>query len=109
DICDAGSLLDCSAVLGSEYAKVGGIPLSFLGAVAYFLVFSLAVLATYNYKSAAKWLAVLVAVMFATSIYLFFVQAFALHHYCPYCLFSAAVTVTLTCLVWIPRFMRRTS
>src|SRR5829696_9199429 len=35
----------CEEVLNSAYATVGGVPLAALGAVAYFTVFSLAILA----------------------------------------------------------------
>jgi len=107
EVCTTGTWLNCSIVLGSEYAKINGWPLSGIGAFTYFVVFSLAVLAAYGYKSASKWLAIIVAMMFAMSIYLFYIQASVLGHYCPFCLFSAAVTVALTCLVWIPRLRKK--
>src|SRR6267143_5715375 len=46
----------CSEVLSSSYASVRGVPLAMIGAAAYFTVFSLAVLAAYSYKWAAKFL-----------------------------------------------------
>jgi uncharacterized membrane protein len=109
DVCTPGILLNCNDVLSSAYAKIGGFPLSGIGAVTYFVVFSLAVLAVYGYKSASKWLAIIVAMMFAMSIYLFYIQASVLGHYCPFCLFSAGVTVVLTGLVWIPRLRKKLS
>ncbi len=38
-----GGSTDCFKVLGSEYAKIGGLPLAGFGAVAYFTAFSFAV------------------------------------------------------------------
>src|SRR3982750_1111559 len=40
----------CSEVLSSNYAVVGGFPLASMGALAYFSVFSLAVLQLFGYK-----------------------------------------------------------
>jgi uncharacterized membrane protein len=37
--------------------------------------------------------------MFATTLWLLYVQAFVLHAFCDYCLLSAAVTFTLAGLV----------
>src|SRR5689334_13554153 len=44
-----GSRVGCSEVLGSPYATVKGIPTAAFGAVAYFVVFSLAVLIAFGY------------------------------------------------------------
>jgi uncharacterized membrane protein len=60
----------CSEVLSSEYATVRGVPLAMIGAVAYFTVFSLAVLGAYSYKWAAKLLTLVVALMFVTTLWL---------------------------------------
>ena len=89
----------CAEVLGSKYAHIGSIPLASLGAVAYFLVFSLAILAMFGYGFARPALAILVGIMFLTSLWLLYLQALVIHHFCQYCLLSAAVTVTLTVLV----------
>src|SRR5438067_5995521 len=91
----------CAEVLGSKYAHIGSIPLASLGAVAYFLVFSLAILAMFGYGFARPALAILVGIMFLTSLWLLYLQALVIHHFCQYCLLSAAVTVTLTVLVAI--------
>ena len=85
----------CSEVLSSSYAVVGGFPLASLGALAYFSVFSLAILALFGYRIAGKLLLPLVGGMFLVSIYLFYVQAFVIRHFCQYCLLSAAVTTGL--------------
>src|SRR5437868_9622368 len=97
----------CAEVLGSKYAHFGGIPLASLGAFAYFLVFSLAILALFGYGFARPPLAVLVGVMFLTSLWLLYLQAFVIHHFCQYCLLSAAVTTTLTVFALIASRVRR--
>lgn len=91
----------CSEVLSSEYATVRGVPLAMIGAAAYFSVFSLAVLAAYSYKWAAKLLTVVVGLMFLTTLWLLYLQAFVIKHFCQFCLLSALVTFVLTVLVVI--------
>ena len=91
----------CSEVLSSEYATVRGIPLAMIGAAAYFTVFSLAVLAAYSYRWAAKLLTVIVSLMFITTLWLLYLQAFVIKHFCQFCLLSALVIFVLTALVVI--------
>jgi uncharacterized membrane protein len=91
----------CSEVLSSEYATVRGVPLAMIGAAAYFTVFSLAVFAAYSYKWAAKFLTVVVALMFITTLWLLYLQAFVIRHFCQFCLLSALVTFILTVLTII--------
>ncbi len=93
----------CSEVLSSPYATVRGYPLAALGAIAYFLFFSLATLAAFGYRSLGKLLVPLVAVMFVTTLWLFYLQAFVIHAFCQFCLLSALVTTTLTILVILAR------
>jgi uncharacterized membrane protein len=95
----------CNEVLGSAYASVGGVPVAVLGALAYFAVFSLATLALFGYRRAGQLLVPLVALMLAATLWLLFVQAFILHKYCEYCLFSAAITLLLSGLVVALRFV----
>lgn len=89
----------CSEVLSSKYAHIGSIPLASLGALAYFAFFSLAILAAFGYTLARPLLLVLVSVMFLMSLWLLYLQAFVIHHFCQYCLLSAAVTTSLTVLI----------
>ena len=89
----------CSEVLSSPYATVRGYPLALLGAIAYFTVFSLAILAAFRYPIVDKLLSLLVGLMFLTTLGLIYLQAFVIHHFCQFCLLSAAVTITLTVLV----------
>jgi len=89
----------CSEVLGSSYSVVAGIPLAAIGAAAYFGVFSLATLAAFGYRLAGNLLSILVAVMFVMTLWLTFLQAFVIKHFCQFCLLSALVTLILIVLV----------
>lgn len=91
----------CSEVLSSPYATVRGVPLALIGAVAYFTVFSLATLAAFGYKCTEKVLMALVALMFLTSLWLIYLQAFVIKAFCQFCLLSALVTLVLTILVLV--------
>jgi len=88
----------CSEVLSSPYATVRGIPLALIGAAAYFSAFSLATLAAFDYKIAGKLLAVLAGLMLLTTVWLVYLQAFVIGHFCQFCLLSALVTTVLTIL-----------
>ncbi|HME89181.1 MAG TPA: vitamin K epoxide reductase family protein [Chthoniobacterales bacterium] len=96
-VCGGSS--DCFQVLGSSYAKIGGVPVSGLGALGYFSAFSFATFAGFGYALARKIFAWTVTVMFCMTLWLLFVQAFRLHAFCRYCLFSAALVFLLTGLV----------
>ncbi|MEP6921402.1 MAG: vitamin K epoxide reductase family protein [bacterium] len=93
------TLSGCSEVLSSPYASVRGIPLALLGAAAYFTVFSLATLAAFAYAYAGKLLVIVVGLMFLTTLWLLYLQAFVIKHFCQFCLISAAVTTTLLALL----------
>ena len=93
------TLSGCSEVLSSPYATVRGYPLAGLGAIAYFLVFSLATLAAFGYRGIGRLLMLLVGAMFLMTLWLFYLQAFVIKHFCQFCLLSALVTVVLTALI----------
>ncbi|MGI9066607.1 MAG: vitamin K epoxide reductase family protein [Pyrinomonadaceae bacterium] len=93
----------CSEVLSSPYASVRGVPLALIGAIAYFIVFSLATLAAFGYKSAARLLPIVVGVMFLTTLWLVYLQAFVIKAFCQFCLLSALVTLILTVLIFLAR------
>jgi uncharacterized membrane protein len=94
-----GGSPDCFQVLGSSYAKIGPVPVSGLGALAYFSVFSFATFAAFGYALAHKFFTWTVLAMFCMTLWLLYVQAFRLHAFCRYCLFSAALIFLLTGLV----------
>jgi uncharacterized membrane protein len=94
-----GGSPDCFRVLGSAYAKLGGIPVAMLGALAYFTAFTLATFAAFGYSWAPKFLALIAGAMFLMTLWLLYVQAFLLHAYCRYCLLSAAITFLIAGLL----------
>ena len=94
-----GDSSDCFQVLGSSYARIGKVPVSGLGALAYFSAFSFATFAAFGFASARKFFSWTVLAMFCMTLWLLFVQAFKLHAFCRYCLFSAALIFLLTGLV----------
>jgi uncharacterized membrane protein len=96
----------CQDVLSSKYAAIGPVPLAALGALAYFTVFSLALLAAFGFARCRSLFALLVALMFAMTLWLFYLQAFVLHAFCDYCLFSAGVTTVLTGIAVANAFLR---
>jgi len=93
----------CSEVLSSSYAVVAGIPLAMVGAAAYFSVFSLAILAAFGYRVAGSLLTPLIIAMFLVSLWLIYLQAFVIHAFCQFCLFSAAITSVLFVVVLVAR------
>jgi uncharacterized membrane protein len=96
----------CQDVLSSKYAAMGPIPLASLGALAYFTAFSTALLAAFGYAKCRSLFALLVVIMFATTLWLLYLQAFVLHAFCDYCLFSAGVTTVLTLIAITNAFLR---
>ena len=90
-----GGSPDCFRVLGSSYARVGGIPLALFGTLGYFSVFSFATFAAFGYSRARTFLILPIGAMFLVTLWLLYVQAFLLHAYCRYCLFSAAIVFLL--------------
>lgn len=97
----------CSEVLSSRYAAIGGVPLAFVGAIAYFSVFSLSTLAAFGYKFVDRLVTGVVLLMFLMTLWLLYLQAFVIHHYCQFCLLSALVTTTLTVLVIVANRLPR--
>jgi uncharacterized membrane protein len=90
-----GGSTGCFEVLGSPYAKLAGIPVAIFGVFGYFAVFTFAIFARFGYQRARGLFAATVWMMFAMTLWLLYVQAFVLHAFCRYCLFSAAFTFLL--------------
>ena len=99
----------CSEVLSSSYATIAGVPLAAFGALAYFTAFSLATLAAFGQRRPRPLFALLAAIMAAMSLWLLFVQAFVLHHFCQYCLLSAIISFSLAALAVVARVTRVSS
>ena len=97
----------CSEVLGSPYAHIGSIPLAAIGAVAYFSVFSLSILAAFGHRFVRPLLTAVVTLMFLMTLWLLYLQAFVIRHFCQYCLLSAAVTIALAGIVLVTTGWKR--
>ncbi|MFY9462098.1 MAG: vitamin K epoxide reductase family protein [Candidatus Sungiibacteriota bacterium] len=90
---------DCDAVIYSEYSKFFGIPVEILGlfyyglvAVGYALFLVLPALAT---PFAVFSILALTTAAFLFSLYLTFIQAFALKQWCTWCLMSAGICTVI--------------
>jgi len=94
-----GGSANCFQVLGSTYARIAGIPVAALGLAAYFCTFSFATFAGFGYARLRQFFNITVWLMFAFTLWLLIVQAFILHAYCRYCLFSAALVFILAAIV----------
>src|SRR5438067_5157126 len=94
-----GGSMDCFKVLGSSYARVARLPVAGFGAFAYYAAFSCAVFAAFGYARARTLFVIVVIAMFLTTLWLLYVQAFLIHAFCRYCLFSAALIFILTAVV----------
>jgi len=96
----------CQDVLSSKYAAIGPVPLAAVGALAYFAAFSAALLAGFGYAKSRPFFSFIVVLMFGTTLWLLYLQAFVLHAFCDYCLFSAGVTTVLTGIAVVNFFLR---
>jgi uncharacterized membrane protein len=96
----------CQDVLSSKYAAIGPLPLAAVGAFAYFTVFSAALLAAFGYRKCGPFFAFVVTIMFGMTLWLLYLQAFVLHAFCDYCLFSAGVTTVLTAIAVATTMLR---
>jgi uncharacterized membrane protein len=94
-----GGSAGCFEVLGSVYARIAGLPVAALGILGYFSAFTFATFTGFGYARARMLFTLTVWTMFAMTLWLLYVQAFILHSFCRYCLFSAAITFLLAGLV----------
>ena len=94
-----GGQAGCSEVLASAYSKFAGVPVAMFGVAGYFTAFTFATFAGFDYLRARKFFALTVGALFAATLWLLYLQAFVLHSFCRYCLFSAAITFLLMGLV----------
>jgi uncharacterized membrane protein len=99
ETASCGGSASCSQVLSSNYSHAGPVPLAGVGAVAYFCAFALSIFAAFSYPRARTFLAWNVWLMFAVTLWLIYLQAFVLHTFCRYCLFSAAIVFLLAGLI----------
>jgi uncharacterized membrane protein len=96
----------CETVLTSQYAEIAGVPLAAFGAASYFLAFALALLAAFGNRTMWRAFGALVVFMALFTLWLLYLQAFVIHAFCQFCLFSAATTFTLLILFVISKLRR---
>ena len=96
----------CEQVLTSSYAEIFGIPLAMFGAAAYFVAFSLAILAAFGNGLMWKFFGVQVFLMVLFTAWLIYLQAFVIEAFCQFCLISAAITTVLFIIYITSRFSR---
>ena len=96
---ECGGSAGCNEVLGSRFARVGKLPLAGFGVLGYFAAFSAATLSAFGYRNARPVLAGVVALMFAATLCLLYLQAYVIHAFCRYCLVSAGLTMALAAIV----------
>ena len=96
----------CETVLTSQYAEIAGVPLAAFGAIAYFIAFSLALLAGFGNRLTWTLFGIQVAVMAAFTAWLTYLQAVVIGAFCQFCLLSAATTFTLLIIFLISKFRR---
>ena len=90
----------CNEVLVSRWSQVFWLPIPVLG----ILVYSLLVAALVLRKSLVA--AFCYAAIAGSAVWLIFVQAFLLHHFCPWCMAAHGVGILTVMLGWKVRFRR---
>jgi uncharacterized membrane protein len=98
----------CETVLTSAYAEFAGIPTAAYGAFAYFVAFSLAILAAYGNRFMWKLFGVQVVIMAAVTCWLLYLQAYVIGAFCQFCLISALTTFLLLVLFIASKLTRST-
>jgi len=96
----------CEQVLTSSYAEVAGFPLAAFGAIAYFIAFSLAILAAFGNRLMWTLFTIQAVLMTIFTIWLFYLQAYVIGAFCQFCLLSAATTVTLFFIAFVSKLRR---
>ena len=96
----------CETVLTSPYAEFAGVPLAGLGAAAYFVAFSLALLAAFGDRRAWTLFGLQTIVMAAFTAWLIYLQAAVIGAFCQFCLLSAATTFAMMAIYLLSRIGR---
>jgi uncharacterized membrane protein len=91
---------NCNDVLKSNYSKILGIPLAFLGTVFYFCILFLSFYFI-RYQKFLNLIKFLIFFGFMFSSYLVYLQAFIIKSYCLFCLFSAFICLTMFVLMFL--------
>ncbi len=101
-----GQSAGCSYVLASSYSKIVGVPVSTIGLGAYFCLTFLALKArdAKNKADAVRWIFYISITGALMSGYFIFLQALVLKHWCPFCILSATLMISIFALnLWYCR------
>src|SRR3989338_1491077 len=99
----------CDVVTTSAYSAIGPIPIAALGAAYYAIVFfGLLLYRDTGNKVCVRATGAIVALAFAVSAWLVYLQGFVLHSWCQYCIVSAVFTTILFALVGVLIFWENT-
>lgn len=107
-ICVEGDLFNCDVVQSSAYAKIFGVPIAYLGLLAYLIIGGLLLLQDRvpllrSYGVVLQFAVIFFA--FIYSMYLVYLQVFVLEALCQWCL-AHEIVMTLLFVITIPRLMR---
>ncbi len=96
-----GPVGECNIVQSSPYAQILGIPVAVLGVLNYLAVGGLWLWKQVNTQARLPLLLLLPLTVFGTifSIYLTFLELFAIHAVCAWCLTSAVITTFLMVII----------
>ncbi len=98
--CTTGfSIVDCGAVLRSEYAEVGGVPLAALGMIHYAFL-TVVLLVGSNFKPARYFVVLMGVAGLLASAYFVYLQLFVIHAICLYCMVSAVDSLIMFGILW---------
>ena len=96
----------CEMVLTSQWAEFQGVPLALIGALGYFIAFSLALLTIYGYRTWPLF-GIQVTIMAIVSAVLVYIQAAWIGAFCQFCLISAATSVLLFLIFVLSLFVKK--
>jgi len=105
-VCDVG---DCATVQSSQYAKLGPVPVSFIGVLGYVVLLVLSFVGLRpNHRESRMIGGLLLAGSLAGglfSAYLTYLEAFVIEAWCQYCVVSAII-ITLIFVASVPEVAR---
>lgn len=96
----------CETVLTSPYAEIAGVPLAAFGAVAYFVAFSLALLAAFGNRLLWTVFGIQIVIMSLFTVWLLYLQGYVIGAFCQFCLISAVTTFSMLAIFLISRLGR---
>ncbi len=96
--CPISPWINCLAVTTSKYSEIFGIPLALLGSIYYLFMF---LFLSRKQKMFNHFMLITSSFGVLFSLYLIYIQAFAIGLFCLYCLASALISFIIIGLTWI--------